>query len=314
MANGLWYVDTALTSISQMFVNDDASFIAEKLFPVITVDEPTGIYWQYGKEGLKKPVSTLRTGRGSTPEASYSRTKKTYGPLAEHDLKDFITFDEMKQYQNPLDPETDAVIFLNQQMSIEKEVNLATKLADTAQITQNVNLGTAPTSQWNDYANSNPFTDITTGITNLMKNGLKPPNTIFMGWEVMAQLANSPDFLDRIKYNSLGIVTADMVQKLFADKGITQVLVGQSVYDSAAEGVTASNGFAWGKNFWLGYINPTPALRQVNGGYTLVQKDARYVDRWTDQDEKINWIRNNDYYEQKLVGAEAFYLIKNAVA
>lgn len=312
MANGLWYVDQALTSISQMYVNDDSSFIAEKIFPVITVDQPTGVYWTYGKEGLKKPVSTLRTGRGSTPEASYSRTKSTYGPLKEHDLKDFLTFDEMKQYQNPLDPETDTVIFLNQQMAIEREVALATTLADTATITQNTTLTGG--NQWSDFANSNPFTDITAGITTQIKNGLKPPNTIFMGWEVMAQLANHPDFLDRIKYNSLGVVTSEMVKQLFADKGITQIYVGQSVYDTALEGQTATNGFAWGKHFWLGYVNPTPALRQVNGGYTLVQKDARYVDRWVDQDEKVNWIRNNDYYEQKLVGVEAFYLIKNAVA
>lgn len=312
MAQGNWYVDQALTSISQMFVNDDDSFIAEKIFPVITVDKPTGIYWEYGREGLKKPVSTLRTGRGATPEASYSRIKKNYGPLQEHDLKDFITFDEMKQYQDPLDPETDAVIFLNQQMSIEKEVALATTLANTAVITQNTTLTGG--NQWSDYANSNPFTDITTGITQLIKNGLKAPNTIFMGWEVMAQLANHPDFLDRVKYNSLGVITADMVKTLFADKGITQIYVGKSVYDTAAEGIAASNGFAWGKHFWLGYVNPTPALRQVNGGYTLVQKDARYVDRWDDVDEKLHWIRNNDYYEQKLVGVEAFYLIKNAVA
>jgi hypothetical protein len=105
-----------------------------------------------------------------------------------------------------------------------------------------------------------------------------------------------------------------MVKTLFADKGITNVFIGKSAYDSAAEGVTATNGFAWGKHFWLGYVNPTPALRQVNGGYTLVQKDARFVDKWEDKDEKVNWIRNNDYYEQKLVGVEAFYLIKNAVA
>lgn len=312
MANGPVYQDPALTQISQMYKNDDDSFIAEKLFPVIPVDTPTGVYWEYGREFIKKPISTLRTGRGSTPEASYSRSKKNFGPLAEHDLKDFITWEERKTQQNPLDADTDAVIFLNQQMDIEKEVALATKLSDTAQITLNTTLTGG--NQWSDYANSNPFTDITTGITTQMKNGLKPPNTIFMGWEVWAQLMNHPDLLDRVKFNQLGVLTTELLRGMFADKGITQILIGKSVYDTAAEGIAASNGFAWGKNFWLGYVNQTPSLRQVNGGYTLVLKDGRFVDRWTDQDEKLDWIRNNDFYEQKLVGVEAFYLIKNAVA
>jgi hypothetical protein len=295
-----------------MYKNEDETFIAEKIFPVITVPKPSGVYWEYGKEGLKKPVSTLRSGRGPTPEASYSRVKRNFGPLAEHDLKDYITWEERKTQDNPLDVDTDTVIFLNQQMDIEKEVALATTLADTAVITQNTTL--TGTNQWSDYANSNPFANITTGITQMMKYGLRAPNTIFMGWEVMAQLANHPDFLDRVKYNSLGVITSAMVQNLFADKGITNILVGKSVYDTAAEGVTASNGFAWGKHCWLGYITPTPGLRQVNGGYTLTLDGGKYVDRWQDADEKVDYIRNNDFYEQKLVGVEAFYLIKNAVA
>lgn len=313
MANGKPYVDPVLTSISQKYTNPDEAFIAEKIFPVVTVPKKTGIYFEYGRENLKKPVNTLRTGRGATPEASYSRIQKNFGPLAEHDLKDFLTWEEMKTYDDPLDPEGDTVAFLNEQMAIEREVNLATTLSNTSIITQNVNLGTAPTSQWSDYSNSNPFTDITNGITQQRKYGLKPANTMFMGWEVWAQLMNHPDLLDRVKYNQLGVLTQAMLQGLFSDTGITTVYVGSSVYDTAAEGLTASNGFAWGKNFWLGYVGQ-PNLRTVNGGFTLVLEGGRYVDRWEDADQKCNYIRNNDFYEQKLVGLEAFYLVKNAVA
>lgn len=313
MANGKAYVDQALTSISQKWTNDDDSFIAEKIFPVVTVDNETGIYWEYGKENLKKPVNTLRTGRSKTPEAGYSRTQKQYGPLQEHDLKDFILWKERKQAQNPLDVEGDLVAFLNEQMAIEREVALATILQDTAIITRNVNLATTPTLQWNDYGNSNPFADITTGITAMKKFGLKAPNTIFMGWEVWAQLMHHPDLLERVKYNSLGVLTQEMLGKMFADNGIKNVYVGQSVYDSAGEGLTATNGFAWGKHFWLSYVG-APSLRAVNGGFTLVLKDGRYVDRWEEKDEKADYIRTNDFYEQKLVGADVFYLIKNAVA
>jgi Phage major capsid protein E len=313
MASGKVYVDQALTQISQKWTNDDDSFIAEKLFPVVNVDNETGIYWEFGKENLKKPVSTLRTGRSKTPESSFSRIQRNYGPLQEHDLKDFILWKERDQAKSPIDVEGDLVAHLNEQMAIEREVALATTLSDTGIVTRNVNLGSTPTAQWNDYANSNPFANITTGITDMRKYGLKAPNTIFMGWDVWAQLMHHPDFLERIKYNSLGVVTKEMVGSLFSDQGIQNVYVGSSVYDSAAEGLTATNGFAWGKHFWLSYVG-APNLRTVNGGFTLVLNGGRYVDRWSESDEKCDYIRTNDFYEQKLVGADVFYLIKNAVA
>lgn len=311
MASGPVYVDQALTQISQMYKNDDMSFIAEKIFPAVLVDKPTGVYWTYGKEYLRKPSSTLRTGRGPTPEMSFTRTKANYGPLKEHDLKDYITWEERKTQDNPINVDTDTVIALNQAMDIEKEVNLANTLSNTAIITQNTTL--IGGQQWSDYVNSNPFNDIATGATLMRKNGLKPANTAFMGWETWQQLVNHPDLLDRVKYSSLGVLTNELFLNLFASAGIQNIYVGQGVYDSSVEGASTTNGFAWGKNFWLAYVG-APQLRQVNGGFTLVLKDGRYVDRWTDQDEKVDWIRNNDFYEQKLVGVEAFYLIKNAVA
>lgn len=314
MANGKVYQDPVLTQISQDYKNSNDAFLAEKIAPIVNVDKKTGVYFEYGKESLRKPVSTLRTGHAATPVFEYSVIKRTYGPLHEHDLKVGITRDEYNMYSDPLSPETDAVNNLNQAMSIEKEVNLSTKLSDTTVITQNVNLATVPTNQWNDYANSSPFTDIQTGITSLQTNGLTPPNTIFMGYQVWAQLVNHPDLLDRVKFSSLGVLTTDLLARLFSTAGITNVWVGAAVYNSAQEGLTASNGFAWGKHFWLAYVTPTPGLRTLNGAYTLTQSQGKYVDRWDEQDGKVTWIRNNDYYEQKLVGVEAFYLIKNAVA
>lgn len=309
--NGKVYVDQALTDISNAYRNDTGKFIAEKIFPVVNVGKKTGIYFEYNKENLRSPTSTLRTGRGSTPVAEFAVSQKTYGPLSEHDLKTFITKEEYDMYVSPLDPETDAVNFLNEKMLIEKEVALAAKLSNTSTITNHTTLGT----QWNASTPAgHPFIDIETGINTMQKQGLVAPNTIFMGYDVWSQLKNHPDLLDRVKYSSLGTLTTELFANLFGDMGITNVMVGSAVYDSSNEGGTASNGYIWGKNLWLAYVTPTPGIRRLNGGYTLVLDNGRYVDRWDDQDEKVTWIRNNDYYEQKLVGAEAFYLFDSCVA
>lgn len=305
------YVDQALSDISNAYRNDSGKFLADQIFPILNVPKKTGIYFEYNKENLASPTSTVRTGRGSTPVAEFSTVQKTYGPLQEHDLKTFITKDEYDMYVSPLDPETDAVNLLNDKMLIEKEVALAAKLSNTGIITQNA----APGTQWNATTGAGkPFLDIEAGVNTMQKNGLVAPNTIFMGYEVWSQLKNHADLLSRVQYSQLGFLTSEIFKNLFGDMGINNIFIGSAVYNSAAEGVAASNGYIWGKNLWLGYINPTPGIRRLNGGYTLTLDNGRYVDRWDDQDEKVTWIRNNDYYEQKLIAPEAFYMITGAVA
>lgn len=311
MANGKYYVDPVLTNISQKYTNDSISFLAEKIFPIVPVKKKTGIYFEYDRSNVRKPVDTTRTGRSKTPIAEYAVIQRNYGPLKEHDLKAPITKDEYDQYDSPLEPESDAVDFLNEQMLIEKEVNLVSVLSNTSVI-PNATVAT----QWSAASGSTPFKDIETGVSYMKKNGFVGPNTMIMGYDVWSVLKNHADFLARVQYSTLGVMTEEMVKNLFSNSGITNILIGDAVYDAAQENQngTTSNGYIWPKGFWLAYITPTPGLRRLNGGYTLTIPGDKYVDKWEDKDEKTTWVRNNDYYEQKLVGKEAFYYLPAVVA
>jgi hypothetical protein len=308
-----YYVDPALTQISLAYRNDPDQFISEVVAPVIEVPKITGWIWKYGTENLKKPTDTTRTGFSKTKITNFSRTKMAYGPLLEHDLKIQLSKDELEMTDSPLDAQRDAVLHLNEQMAIEKEINLANTLSNTSLLTNNVNLGTDNTKQWSTYASSHPFLDIVAGVQKMRKTGLKSPNTIIMSSDVWAQLQNHPDLLDRVKFSTLGVLTEELFITLMKPQGISRLVIANAVYDNAAEGLTASNTFIWGKHCWLAYITGTPALNSLNGAYTLTKQNGRYVDTWTDQDEKALNIRNNDYYQQYVVGPEAFYLIQNAV-
>lgn len=312
MANGAFYVDQALTNLSQAWTNNSNDFIAEKLFPVIPVDKKTGKYWAYSKDNLRVPSSTLRTGRSKTAEASYGKSLNDFGPLQEHALKDFISKDEYDMTDAPLNIESDTTNFLNEQMAIAQEVDLAAVLGSTSIITQNTTK--SGTGQWNDYTNSTPFNDIKTGAIQMRSTALKVPNTVSMSWEVWIQIVDHPDFLDRIKWSQTGVMTESDFLKLMAPYGITKLFVGKVQKNTGVEGQSDSLTSVWGKDCLLGYVTDTPGLRQVNGGYTLRLKGGKYVDRQDLFDPKGSEIRNNDYYDQMLFAAECFYLIKNAVA
>ncbi len=301
------YTDQILTNISVAYRN--AEYIAETLAPVIFVPKRTGLYFVYDKANLRVE-NDVRTGKAGTPVVDFGLTKSSYGPLTEHALKSGIEKDEMDEYSDPYDPMTDHTNTVSDRLLLNKEYALSTTMSSTAVITQNVTK--SGTGQWSDYANSDPFTDIQTGIDNVVKQGVMRPNTLVLSYPVWSKLKNHPDLIERIKYtNASGTLTTDALATLF---DLDQVIIGKAVYNTAREGQTSSLDYVWGKNAWVMYIPNAPALRSLASFYTLVLQNGRYVDRWFEYDNKVTWVRGNDYYNQKLIAVEGVYLIKNAIA
>lgn len=304
--------DIPLTNVSQAYRNDPTQFIAEQVAPVVVVPKKNFNIYFYGKENLKQVVDDTRTRFGDTRQAQFSVSSTAFGPLRSHELMDGIDFDQDTMTEAPLDLEVDIVNFLSDQMALTKELALATTLADTTKLTINTTL--SGTSQWSDYANSTPFEDLKTAAQQLRLNGLKPANTLILSYYTFSILQQHPDLIERVKYSNVASLTLELMQSLFNQFGVSQILVSGAVYDTAAEGQTASDSFVWGKHCWLAFITPNPGLRQVNGAYHFTLDQGRYVDSWFEQKKKTKWVRNNDYYHAEVVGPEAFYLIKNAVA
>ena len=309
--DGQYYVDVALTNLSQAYVNPPQNYISDVVAPTLPVPRPTGKYAYYDKTSLKQPSNLLRTGIAKTPILNWSTVYKEFGPLSERAGKIGITYDEIEFAMPPVDPQADAVFQALNLMALDRERNLASQMSNTSVITQ---YG-SPSTQWNASTGAgSPFLDIETGINQVQTYGIMSPNTIWMGYQVWSQLKNHPDLLDRVKYSTLGVLTTEMLTNLFAGSGITKTIVAKSVYDSAPEGGTASDGYIWGKNLWLGYVTEQPGLKAVNGFYTFYIPQKRYVDTWNDQDRKTIWVRTNDYYDQFIVGPETIYMIQGAVA
>lgn len=310
MATGPSNVDKVLTGVSEAFTNDSGDFIAEKLLPVITVDRKSGKYWGYNKDNLRSGSTDidLRTGRSKTREATYGKELKDFGPLQEHALKDFISKDEYEMSDDPLNPETDVTLFLNERMQLAAEISAAAMLTDTSIITNN----SSPTVKWDD-ASADPIADITAAIQAQTGKAVKMPNTISFGVNVWLALVNNAKMIERFKYSERGILTQDMFLAALAPLGITNVFIGKAVVNSAKEGQTDVLANVWGDNAVLSYVAPNPGLRTTSGGYTLRLKNGKYVDKWDDRDPKGTWVRNNDYYDQMIFNKDTFYLLSNVL-
>jgi hypothetical protein len=206
---------------------------------------------------------------------------------------------------NPLIDETET---LTEKMLLDRENTLATLLRSTANLTQNTTL--AGTSQWSDYTNSDPIGDIRTARTTIHQNTFKKPNTLILGKQVFDILIDHPQIIERIKYSQLGVVTAELLARVFQ---VDTVLVGEAGANTAVEGQTDALSYIWGVDAIVAYISPKVSIKMLTLAMTFTY-GVREVKRWVDQDREGTYVRvGKDNYVQKVIAAAAGYLIKACV-
>lgn len=299
-------VDPALSNVSIKYTND--TFIADLIFPMVKVAKQTGKYYVYDKSNLRVDA-TARAAGSVANEVDVGLAPRGTFSCDDHALKGFVADEIQDQADAALNPLVDEVEAVTEKLLLDREKNLATLLANTANITQNVTL--SGTNQWSDYANSDPIGDVRTARQTIHQNTFKKPNTMFMSKLVFDMLLDHPAIIERIKYSQLGVVTAELLARVFQ---VEKVIVGEAGYNSANEGQTDSLSYVWGKHAWLAYISPVVRLKMLTLGATFTYS-TRIVKRWRDEDREGTYVRiGNDNYQQSLIAAACGYLIKNAIA
>jgi len=298
-------IDPALSNVSVKYTND--SFIADQIFPVMPVSKQTGKYYIYDKSNLRVDKTNRAVGSGAN-EVDFGLSTGTFA-CDDHALKGFVADEIQDQAEAALNPLIDETEMLTEKLLLDREVALAAIINATGTMTSNTTL--AGTSQWSDYTNSDPIGDIRTARTTVHANTFKKPNTLILGKQVFDMLCDHPDIVERVKYSALGVVTAELLARVFQ---VEKVLVGEAGKNSAVEGQTDSLAYVWGKHAVVAYIAPKVGLKTLTLGITFTYK-TRMVKRWRDEDREGTYVRiGQDNYVQKLVAVGCGYLIYNAIA
>jgi hypothetical protein len=166
------------------------------------------------------------------------------------------------------------------------------------------------TTQWSDYTNSVPFTNVQTGIQTVQKAIGRKPNMLLLGQETFDKLINHPDVVEKAKYTSAASISEDMLARIF---GVERVLVAGAVRNTADEGAADSMGYIAGKHAWLLYVNPRMGLRSVGFGFQPYF-EQKQVMKWDDQVRQSRAVQVLENYGQELVSASCAYFINAAVA
>ena len=260
------HVDRALTNMSVAYLQDATNYVADKVFPIVPVKRQADLYYIYNTGDFLRDEAQARGAISESAGGDYDLSTDTYYCKKYAFHKD-VSPEERVNYDEPLDADKDAQIFVSQKMLIRREMEWASKFFKSGVWSKEI-AGAAAVSAgkvvyWNDDA-STPIQDITNeAVAMAAKTGFRP-NTLVLSPHVFNALKNHYDVLDRVKYTETGIVTTSLLASLFE---VDKVYVAWAVVNAGAKGSSDDVGFIMGKNALLCYSNPNPSLRTPSAGY-----------------------------------------------
>lgn len=262
------HIDKALTNISVAYMQDESSFIADKVFPKIPVKKQSDVYFIYNKGDFFRDEARVRGGASESVGGEYGvEASDPYYAKVWAFHKD-VTEQERANSDEPLMCDQDATDFVSQKMLIKREVVWATKYFKTGVWTTEIDgVDATPAADEAikfDLTTSDPIKVIGDHIVLMASQTGFKPNTIVMSPKVFFALKNHAMILERIKYTQRGIVTTDLLATLFE---VQNIYVPWGVVNSANQGETDAINFIMGNHMLLCYINPKPALKKPSAGY-----------------------------------------------
>ena len=256
-------------------------------------------------------------GRLSQPhQVTFSSTRTPYS-TRDHGLDAPVPQKDIDNYQGVgASPEAIATEGVTELVMLNREVRTAKIIEDPATYrTENVGV-LSGTSQWSDYTNSNPISDILTALDNPLVRPTTGGCSLYV-WRILRQ---HPKVLSYVK----GSLTAGMVmrEEFAAALELDNFVVGTT----RAKGLPRNISVAplvpsriWGKHFWLIGVDPLAQLVNMNRPCTLLtgQFGTKVAGEILDPDMGLKGgkrVRSGESVREVVVSKECGYLFRNAVA
>lgn len=330
---GELYTDPILTNFSVGLPDQDLYGV--QIMPMIPVNTQSGRYRVFDRSDWLIYPSRREPGTEAHEIRGRKWSEDTF-MTQEHSLQAPI-HDEERQQLNSLgglatpafggalqiQPERDATTLVTRSILLEHEVTTANLVRDTATYPVANTVTLAGAQQWDDYTFvtpldeysivSDPIGDIYAGMQAIYAATRRWPNTLAIPRLGVRIIENHPRVVKR--FQNFSLLQPDAFLRLTGFEG--KILLVDSVYNSA-DNIDATPVMTdlWGKDVWMGIVNPSLSQNEMSFGKTFSQiypnGNLRPIDRWREEKRKSDIVRASQKYDQKVVSDDAGYLIKNA--
>ncbi len=309
MAQTKAIVNKLLTNVSNGLF--PKGYIADKVFPKISVKQTTGIIGAYGS-GHLRTNDDLIGGRAEARRADpISRKIDVLYNIKTHALEGVVTQNDYDNVEQPFEAESDETLGLTHLILTNKEKSVADQLFSTSVITNN----SSPTDKFDDYT-GDPTESFRVAQNAILSNCGVMPNAVIMSQLVFNALQYHPAILDHLgfKYNQMGLLSQSDIMKAL---NVSELLIADAPYNSAKEGQADVLSQIWSDGL-LYYVKPASAAKyQISLGYemNLSSSKGREVFKYPlNNPPGANGIIVQDAYEHKIVNVGAGYLLSDVLS
>ena len=274
------HIDAPLTNLTIAFLQDANGFIADRVFPKVSVAKKTDKYYIYNRADFNRTGQVQpRAPRTQAPRVGMTLSQDTYSADVFSLATDF-DFQTLANEDAALDIRAAGAQMLTHQLLIDREIKWASTYftggvwgTDWDGVAGSPS--TAQVRQWSDYTNSTPIQDVTAIMRTVqLKSGGFKPNVMVLGKEVRDILVNHPTILARLNggatVTNTALVTDAKLAEIF---GVEEFMVMETVKNTAAEGLTEANAFIGGKAVAFYYRPRSSGLMIPSAGYTFTWDD-----------------------------------------
>jgi hypothetical protein len=223
---GQVHVNVPMTAISVGYTN--RRYIAERALPPVPVQRQANKYfvftqadWFRDEAGLRAPGTRSRRGDYTLSTDSYSCDQYTFAKAVPDEIR--------KNADNPLRPDIEATELATERILLALERRVAALVGASGSWASGHSTTLSGTSQWSDYSNSTPITDIEAGKAVIHGKIGRTPNVLILGKTVFDKLKHHPTLIDRVKYSQRGVLTEELLAQLFS---VESVLVGEALVNT----------------------------------------------------------------------------------
>jgi hypothetical protein len=299
-------VDPVLTTIAQGYLN--ASMVAGRLFPAVTVSRLKGKIPSFGREAFYKR-DTFRSIRADSNRIPPSEVTMIDFETCEHDVEIAIDYLEEEESADFYKLEQRLAKELMDILLLEAELDAAAFVQDSNNFNPALVNSVTSSDAWDDYSGTtDPIVSIKDAMSAVRARIARYPNTMVLGPSSFRAIIDHPLVLDKIKYSGLAKGSVAILSEL---TGIPDIFVGLSVHTTDGTSFTD----VWKDNAILAFVDKSDksARSEFNPsfGYMFRREGKPEVDAYYENGGKIKVIRNTDNYCIKVTAADAAFLITN---
>jgi hypothetical protein len=311
-----------LQNVSLAYKNKD--YIGDRVFTIIDTANPKAKITKYLKGAWFRNEAGIRAAGTRANRSGYPITEVSIATDEYAHAKE-VTDEDRKNAALPnapaLKPEMDAIEFCSDKIDLNKEVQIAQLIKDTAWIDGNAT-GEDAEGLWAAGSGNTFLADINKAQRTIQAATGKEANVLVIDYGTYMSLKEETTILDKIKYTQRGVLTVDLLAALLE---LEEVIVGKALVNVAKETKT---GTEWSSlKIWevtatkgMGFLchrTKTPGLKTASAGYQvrLYQEGGgiRRLSTWREPAEHQDVYEAAEETDIVVTGADLGYKFKDTL-